>query len=265
MDYKRVGFEAYGVKICFETNDQGVFREIKRSLPGLFPGNFKDAGFCLCESVYRVRKNPRNLFELIVDGKLDSVSPETLTLNRFLLTLIRLRVAERAVGRVFLHAGAVAWKGKGIIIPAGSFRGKTTLVGALVKKGALYFSDEFAVLDKNGRLHPFPKDLSIRSGGNQRETPVRDLGGRAGKRAVPVGFVLLTEYKKGGSGNLRQITPGAGLLEVLSHTIPIRYNPEFTLEVLNKTLNRAIIAKSFRGEAEVFSERLLNFFEKHLI
>jgi hypothetical protein len=51
-------------------------------------------------------------------------------------------------------------------------------------------------------------------------------------------------------------------MEMLSHTIPIRYNPKFSLKVLNKTANRAIIVKTKRGDARDFAKKLLNFFEE---
>jgi hypothetical protein len=75
---------------------------------------------------------------------------------------VRLTVAEFAIGKVFLHAGVVAWNNRALIIPAKSFQGKTTLVAELVKKGAVYYSDEYAVLDEDGLVHPFPKKLSMR-------------------------------------------------------------------------------------------------------
>ena len=41
----------------------------------------------------------------------------------------KLETAYRAEGCLFVHAGAVSWKGRGIVIPARSRAGKTTLVG----------------------------------------------------------------------------------------------------------------------------------------
>ena len=71
-------------------------------------------------------------------------------------------MAEFARRRVFLHAGAVAWNGLGIVIPGGTMSGKTSLVRELLQAGALYYSDEYAVLDDLGRLHPYPQPLGVR-------------------------------------------------------------------------------------------------------
>lgn len=181
---------------------------------------------------------------------------------------VRLTVAEFAVGKVFLHAGVVGWKGKALVLPGNSFHGKTTLVAELVKKGAEYFSDEYAVLDEYGFVHPFPKMLSMRGiidKIQQLDVPVERFGGKAAQKPLEVGLILLTEFEKEAIWNPVVMSPGEGVLEILSHTIPIRYKPEFSLKVLNKITNRATITKTRRGEASVFADLILDFFEKQTI
>lgn len=74
-------------------------------------------------------------------------------------------LAERYL---LVHAGAVAYGGQGILVPAASGSGKTTLIAALVAAGCEYLSDEVAVLDLiTGRLLPFPKCLGIKAGGRR--------------------------------------------------------------------------------------------------
>ena len=57
---------------------------------------------------------------------------------------------------VFLHAGVVGWGGRALLLPGRSFAGKSTLVEALVRAGAIYYSDEYAVLDLQGGSTPSP-------------------------------------------------------------------------------------------------------------
>ena len=70
-----------------------------------------------------------------------------------------LLTAYRAQDCLFVHAGVVGWQGKAILIPGRSFSGKTTLVKALIEAGATYYSDEFAILDRQGLVHPYPLPL----------------------------------------------------------------------------------------------------------
>jgi hypothetical protein len=46
---------------------------------------------------------------------------------------------------------------------------------------------------------------------------------------------------------------------MISHTIPIRYAPEFSLDVLTKVTSGAIITKSFRNDAKDFARKFLEF------
>jgi hypothetical protein len=186
---------------------------------------------------------------------------------RFFDSLLRITVAEHAVGRVFVHAGVVGRNGRAIVIPASSFRGKTTLVQELVRKGAIYYSDEYAILDEKGLVHPFARDLSVRYfDGETREKRVdpEGIGGKIGVDPVPVGMVLLTEFTENAIWEPRRLTVGEGILEMIPHTIPRRFNPEFSLKVLNTAVSDAIILKSVRGDASEFAIEILSFFDKFI-
>ncbi len=63
---------------------------------------------------------------------------------------------------MFIHGGTVERNGAGYMMPAETKKGKTTLTLALVREGYGFMSDEFAVLDRQGILHPYPRSLSVR-------------------------------------------------------------------------------------------------------
>src|SRR4029450_1319780 len=84
--------------------------------------------------------------------------------GRALATHAEFFVAEHAPHHLFVHAGVVGWEGRAIVMPGASFAGKTTLVQAWLERGATYYSDEFAVLGRAGRVHPFARPLAIRAG-----------------------------------------------------------------------------------------------------
>ena len=113
---------------------------------------------------------------------------------------LRIYIAERAKQRLFVHAGVVGWRGRAILIPGTSHSGKSSLVAALVRAGATYYSDEYAVLDARGRVHPFSVPLSLRDGpnGEVRKRQAEALGGRPGVAPLPVGLVAITKYQPGG-------------------------------------------------------------------
>ena len=182
-------------------------------------------------------------------------------------SMLRLRVAENAHDRVFVHAGVVGWMGQAVMIPATSFKGKTTLVAELIRNGAEYYSDEYALLDANGLVHPFPRDLTLRDQdvelGVSSVAP-ETLGGRVGRNAISVGAVLFTEYQDGAAWDPVRMTVGQGIMETIPHTIPVHADTKNSLEVLNKAYKGAIIAKSFRGDAKRVCPEILAFLDIHL-
>jgi hypothetical protein len=131
-----------------------------------------------------------------------------------------------------------------------------------VKAGATYYSDEFAVLDSNGLVHPFHKPLSLREpgggGGKQTSVAVEEIGGRAGSKPLPVGLVLASEYKPGGRWRPRQLSPGHGALVLLANTVPARRSPERVLDTLGRVVAAAPVLKSKRGEAAETARRILD-------
>lgn len=173
---------------------------------------------------------------------------------------LRLVVAEFARHRVFVHAGVVGWKGKAIVVPGRSYTGKSTLIAELVKAGATYYSDEYAVFDSRGRVHPYHKPLEMRDEGETRQSKisVEEIGGRAGNKPLPVGMVLMTQYKAGAKWRPRKLSAGEGVLGLLSHTVSARRDPEKALATLQQVTAAAEVLKGSRGDAGQFSRSILD-------
>lgn len=255
-------FESYGVRVKIQATDAELLKKAEQTASKALLNRLR-----IIES-----KDTRHTFGFADDGngtltlflnevELASDSREHLFF-KFFNSMLRIVVAEHAEERVFIHAGVVGWKDRAIVIPANSFHGKTTLVAELVKSGAEYYSDEYAVLDAEGLVHPFPRDLSVRDDDfAERDVPVEELGGISGSKAIPVGAVLLTMYEKNMSWQPDRLTIGQGIMEVIPHTIPINLNAEFSLKVLNTALSDAIILKGRRGEASTFAPEFLSFFD----
>lgn len=174
---------------------------------------------------------------------------------------IRQGIATGAPRRTFVHAGVAGWRGRAIVVPGRSRSGKTTLVAALVKAGASYLSDEYAVLDGRGRVHPFAKPLSVRgpSGCDRHaaRVPAEALGARVATRALPVGLVAFTTHQPGAVWSPARATRGRAVLEMLRHTVPARLRPQAVLATLDAATTRAILLAGERGEAEDAAHALL--------
>src|SRR5438046_2126706 len=68
-------------------------------------------------------------------------APEALTLERFAWEVNQLAWGSHADDQLLVHAGVVSIDGAGVVLCAGSGRGKSTLVMGLCERGARYLSD----------------------------------------------------------------------------------------------------------------------------
>ena len=246
--------KSYGVRIGIRSNDAAALARVRE----LLPGEWENANLPVVDRLYSIlvggagaRANVRRFsllygdqLRLARDLDLDSV------LEAFDSDL-RLFVAEFAKHRVFVHAGVVGWKGKAIVIPGRSFTGKSTLVAEFIRAGATYYSDEYAVFDSRGRVHPFSKPLQLRQNGNQTQTTINisEIGGHSGTKPLSVGMVLMTQFKDGARWRPRKLTPGRGVLQLLFNTVSARRNPQKALETLERVTAQAEVLKGVRGHA----------------
>ena len=249
-----MSFTAYGVRVGVRVNNKAVLKQLLARLP---PGSrpvkarttnhlYSVTGFANGSSgrVTRFNLGYWNLFRFARTTSFDDL------LEQF-ESHLQLIVAEYAPRRVFVHAGVVAWNGKAILIPGLSFSGKSTLVAELLRAGATYYSDEYAVIDANGRVHPYARDLRIRSSGapGMKRMRARDFDQATGAKPLPIALVISTRFKEGARWRPRQLTRGKAVLELLANTVSARSQPEMALSFLTKAVNSATAVKGVRGEA----------------
>ncbi|HWE61696.1 MAG TPA: hypothetical protein VHB98_08300, partial [Chloroflexota bacterium] len=172
---------------------------------------------------------------------------------------LELYLAEFARRRLFVHAGVVGWRGRAILIPGWSRAGKSTLVAALLRAGATYYSDEYAVLDARGRVHPFPRPLSLRGapGEHPSKHTSATFGARTGTASLPVGLVLVTRYVAGARWRPRPRSRARAVLDLFANTPSARRKPEAAFHILHQTLGDARVVSGVRGESEAVIEWVL--------
>lgn len=177
---------------------------------------------------------------------------------------LRFALAEFSRRRIVVHAGVVGWHGRAAVIPGPSHSGKTSLVAALVAAGADYVSDEHALLDARGRVHPWPKPLSIRPepGARQVETPADALGGRTATRALPVALIVDTRYRPDAVWAPRPLSAGEGALSLMANAIAARRFPVRTLAVLAAVAARARTLHGPRPDARETARAILALLER---
>lgn len=254
----RVVHERYGARVGISFDNSEVASTLRDNL-GLSI-NSNDTSDV--DVLYSVRRNghcqPEPSWDLFKGTELLNSTSDVMAALRHLESDMHLEIALHARTGLFVHAGVVGWNGRAILIPGRSLAGKSTLVAALVRQGATYFSDEYAVIDSVGCAHPYLKPVSLRNPDRTtRKVNVLELGGRAATDPIPVGAVTCTKYRSGASWHPRQISKARTLLYLMDNTVVAQLKPQLALQCLSLVALRAIGWKGLRGDADETAERLL--------
>ena len=247
-------FTAYGLRIGVRANTEQALSAVVESLPlGLKRKDVSEVDLLYSvvagnkEQTNRLRRFSlayANSTQLVRSLQFGDV-PEAVERD------LSIEIAELAKNRVFIHAGVVGWKGNAILIPGRSRAGKSTLVAALLRAGASYYSDDFGVVDRRGFVHPYQRPLQLRnSDGTTRRVPAADLLAEVGTKPLRVRLVLIAQYRKRASWRPIELRPGEGLLAVLTNTVSAQRQPARALKTLAAMLAGALVLKGTRGEAE---------------
>jgi hypothetical protein len=251
----RILFEAFGVPVSVEVASVELLDRVRSILP---------PGARACESApddHRFRLQMKDGVFYRVSTP-DESPPGSSDLDVELAILdaeLRAFIALHAPDHIFVHAGVAAREGTAILIPGPSFSGKTTLVSEFVRAGATYYSDDLAALDSGGRVHPYPKPLSIRTNGlDQTDHDVSAFGGTVGADPVPVGLVIFSQYRPGALWQPERLSTGDAVLGLLSNAVPVQDRPGESLTAVRKAADGAIALEGERGEAAEVVEQLLD-------
>ena len=247
-----ITFVSYGVPVGVRVNRAGMLEQlVDRFPPGCKPSRARTVERLYSLIIGGVGARPGIRRFNILYGNTQKLL-RTLDIEEFLTVFesdVKLHVAAGARRRVFIHAGVVGWKGQAILIPGRSFSGKTTLVAELLRAGATYYSDEYALLDSEGMVHPYPRPLSVRENGKHVKHAPEIFGARSGSKPLRIGLVIASKYKEGARWRPRSLSPAEGALALVENTVSIQRQPETAIEALRRALPNATILKGARGDA----------------
>lgn len=254
---------AFGVSAGVRVNVSGV---LPRVLPLLPPG-WKKSSRVIIQRLYSLvvaqgseRAGVRRLHMLYADSMPVARDAALDQVLDALETDFRRYTAEATPSMTFLHAGVVGWKGHAIVMPGRSLSGKTTLVREMLDLGATYYSDEFAVVNNSGLVHPFARPLGIREDLSYAQTKysAEKLGATPGIKPLPLGMVVICQYEAGARWRPARLSRGRGALELLANSVAVRSRPRETLNRLQKLSRHAVFIKGTRGEAHEAAMSILN-------
>jgi hypothetical protein len=243
-----------GLRFGFRTNRAELISRLPAFLaPGSSAAEFKDLDF-----VYSLaaKSRPRS-YAAYLGSKL-MIRTTSLELALTCITSsFHDTLAQYSRQHLFLHAGVIGWRGKAVLFPGPTRSGKSSLIRALIRAGAVYFSDEFAPVDAHGLVHPLPRPLCLRSPAGKITVRPEDEAAQIAAGPLPIAAIVIARYRSAGFWRPAQLSRGHATLELLRNTIAVRLNPIKALQHASFIASTSVAIRSYRGEADTAAPAVL--------
>jgi hypothetical protein len=201
-----------------------------------------------------------------VDGRyhltVDAIEADSTTDRVEILRAVLKAIDETVIYRLRLlkavHAGAVVFKDRALLIPGSTHAGKSSMVAELLRRGAKLLSDEYALIDETGMVHSYPRPLLLRDS-RMQQSPVLpvELGSEFAREPVPAGWIMALEYRPESKWDVREVTQSEALMLMLRNTPhPLAESPEMIEGFLHAVSSAKCFAGS-RGEVVQGADQIL--------
>jgi hypothetical protein len=241
-----IAFRAFDCSIAVVSGCQRTLASLERFLLPSFPRAGPDAPGA--DILLRVEPDGRG-FQLFHG---DAAVPVR-DFRALVVAVVRL-IDERMIGRLkrftAVHAGVVEFAGRALLLPGGTHAGKSSLVAELLRRGAGYFSDEYALIDAQGLAHAYPRPLMLRNGGSDQfpVTP-QESGARVGGGPAPVAWILALKYEAAAPWRIAAVPRSEAFLTLLSNTPHFLAENPRILDPLRRASAGAACFAGQRGDA----------------
>lgn len=249
-------FMAYGVSLSLRAPSA-----FWRHLEGLVLANWVARSPGPCQLVVEV-KWAGSGYALWFDGVRQAVPGIPERICEYLERWLYFEIAQRCPSKVFVHAAALAFQGRVLIIPGVSCSGKSTLAAALLEldQGLEYLSDEYAIVGSDGSVTAFPCSLGLRRAGQTKWfRSAASLGWKPCLDGLPLGWVLSWPYSSM-RPRLVEGSAGQAALALLRNSMsPLEASPNQVLQALSRACQGVRFASGVRDDVKLSARRLLKF------
>jgi hypothetical protein len=242
-----IALEAFGVRLALGSSEPDLFERLREVTP---PGA-KPCPPDAVEHTLLLLREPDGYRVVFSEGGTGFMCRDVEHAMAMMDGQMRVHVATHAPDRVFLNAGVVALNEHAIVLPGIPLTGKSKLVAALVDRGAVYYSDEYAVLDVHGLVEPFARSVRVR--GEPPRVPTK-----CGGDPVPVAVVARLPYRSGAELRTAELSSAEGIVMLMEHALTAVDRPAETLAVLRRLSAQALLFDGVRGESVDAADFLLD-------
>jgi len=260
-----LAFNCYGAQLLIvDAAGAGVCARLQQVLPpSTAPGDAAAPDACfVVERVEPRTQDGRMSYRLVRHGEVlvraHSIEPVVDSLRREIDETIALFSRHG----LFVHAGVVAWRGRAIMVPGRSMSGKSHLIAALVRCGATYYSDEFAVLDDDGLVRPYARAPVIRADADAARPatePVPD--DRSTEGPLPVALVVSTQYRTGATWQPEEVRGARAVLPIIDNTVLARSEAARLLRLCRTMAPALVTLQGLRPDASLAAPQILAYLD----
>lgn len=201
-------------------------------------------------------------FKLSVNDEVVASASAAVKLVPSLIRALDDAVIERLKTLHAVHAGAVLWRGRVLLLPGITHSGKSSLVAELLRRGATYFSDEYALIDRDGRVHPYPRPLLLRYG-RPEQVPVlaEECDAAVGHGPAPVGWILSLMYDSAGTWSVTPVAQSVATLNLLQNTPHVLTDSPGMVAAFQRAVAGADCYTGSRADAVDAADQILRLLE----
>jgi serine kinase of HPr protein (carbohydrate metabolism regulator) len=251
------GKSAFGWTVAVLTDCEDVREVLDRYVMPWLPGTKADPEGA--DTVFFVGRSAESPGFKLQAGDLALASSPTLeALIPDLQNWMDYAILRKLTDKVAIHAGAVAYGGSAIVLPGPSRAGKSTLVAELLRRGFVYFSDEYALIDGKGHVHPYPRPLMLRKGGEPQPVLASEWNAAIGRESAPVRLVVTLEHLPDREWSVRRVGQSEMLVTLLKNTPHILAERCNMLAALLRASANAACYVGVRNEAGDAADRILD-------
>ena len=258
---EEVILSSYGFQFCLtDSSSSGVCRRLQDVLPPDFvPGSASEQ----TTISFIVEKHGQGYLIKSDAAETYEAATEEFLLQRLQQDIDK-AIALQSREKLFVHAGVVGWRGIAIVIPGRSFSGKSTLVAELVRRGAVYYSDEFAVLDDSGNVHPYRRTLVLRED-SQRPQDLRLVRETGSTEPLPIGLILAAPYRSGSAYQPAILRGARAVLPLIEGTVLAREESSRILQIAAKIAPDVVTLQGPRPDAAEVAPRILDLIDDAVV
>jgi SM-20-related protein len=267
MQAEALTLRCYGVAIhVVDEAELGLCQRLRESLPPEFAAPSEPSAISVAYQVTAVvppgQREPGEFLIRCDDVPVFATDSED-EAYRWLRWDIEQTVARRAPHMLFVHAAVVGWRGVGIVIPGRATIGKTSLAIELVRRGAVYYSDTFAVLDEQGLVHPYRR--SIDPPGERSYQDLRLVREDGAVEPLPIGLIVSGGYVADTLWSPVVVRGPQAALPLVDSTVLPREQATLLPQVVAQVAAGAVGLRGTRSEAQEVAALLLDIVDDALV